>query len=120
MFRSKAQIRLIFEEFFWLSFALQLVRGERMKEPKGTVIEINDVVKKRIADILPFKLTEAQRRVVRQIFGDMTSDAPMKRLIQGDAAAARRSSAFIAMFAAAENGYQAALMPRPNTRRQHA
>jgi ATP-dependent DNA helicase RecG len=121
MFRSMAQIRLIFEEFFWLSFALQLVRGERMKEPKGTVIEINDVVKKRIADILPFKLTEAQRRVVRQIFGDMTSDAPMNRLIQGDVGSGKTIVAFIAMFAAAENGYQAALMaPTEILAEQHA
>jgi ATP-dependent DNA helicase RecG len=121
MFRSRAQTRLIFEEFFWLSFALQLVRGERMKEPKGTVIEINDVVKKRIAEILPFKLTDAQRRVVRQIFGDMTSDAPMNRLIQGDVGSGKTIVAFIAMFAAAENGYQAALMaPTEILAEQHA
>lgn len=121
IFRSKAQIRLIFEEFFWLSFALQLVRGERMKEPKGTVIEISDVVKNRIATMLEFRLTEAQRRVVRQIFGDMTSDAPMNRLIQGDVGSGKTIVAFIAMFAAAENGYQAALMaPTEILAEQHA
>lgn len=109
-FRSDAHRRLIYEEFFWLSFALQLVRGERKKEPKGSVIEINETVKKRIAELLPFKLTEAQRRVVKQIFGDMTSDAPMNRLIQGDVGSGKTIVAFIAMFAAAENGYQTALM----------
>ena len=89
-FRSDAHRRLIYEEFFWLSFALQLVRGERKKEPKGAVIEINETVKKRIAGLLPFKLTEAQRRVVKQIFADMTSDAPMNRLIRATSEAARR------------------------------
>jgi ATP-dependent DNA helicase RecG len=110
MFRSDAQRRLIFEEFFWLSVALQIVRGERQKEPKGTVIEINEVVKNRIADLLPFNLTDAQRRVVKQIFADMGSDHPMNRLIQGDVGSGKTIVAFIAMFAAIENGYQAALM----------
>lgn len=110
MFRSPAQQRLIFEEFFWLSFALQLVRGERQKEPKGTVIELNDLVKDRIAKLLPFKLTEAQRRVIKQIFADMRSDAPMNRLIQGDVGSGKTIVAFISMFVAAENGYQAVLM----------
>jgi ATP-dependent DNA helicase RecG len=120
-FRSPAQKRLIFEEFFRLSFALQLVRGDRKKEPKGAVIEINDVVKRRIAELLPFKLTEAQRRVVRQIFADLTSDEPMNRLIQGDVGSGKTVVAFIAMFAAAENGYQAALMaPTEILAEQHA
>ncbi len=110
MFRSPAQQRLIFEEFFWLSFALQLVRGERQKEPKGTVIELNDLVKDRIAKLLPFKLTQAQRRVIKQIFADMRSDAPMNRLIQGDVGSGKTIVAFISMFVAAENGYQAVLM----------
>lgn len=109
-YRSKAQIRLIFEEFFWLTFALQLIRGEKLKEPKGTVIEIPSSTKKRIADILPFKLTGAQRRVVKQIFADMASSEPMNRLIQGDVGSGKTIVAFIAMFVAAENGYQAAMM----------
>lgn len=109
-FRSEAHRRLIYEEFFWLSFALQLVRGERKKEPKGSVIEINETVKKRIAGLLPFTLTDAQRRVVKQIFSDMTSDSPMNRLIQGDVGSGKTIVAFIAMFAAAESGYQSALM----------
>jgi ATP-dependent DNA helicase RecG len=120
-FRSPAQKRLIFEEFFRLSFALQLIRGDRKKEPKGAVIEINDVVKRRITELLPFKLTEAQRRVVRQIFADMTSDEPMNRLIQGDVGSGKTVVAFIAMFVAAENGYQAALMaPTEILAEQHA
>ncbi|MDM7924035.1 MAG: ATP-dependent DNA helicase RecG [Pyrinomonadaceae bacterium] len=109
-FRSDAHRRLIFEEFFWLTFALQLVRGERKKEPKGTVIEISDPLKKRIAGILPFPLTGAQKRVTRAIFDDMSSERPMNRLIQGDVGSGKTIVAFMAMFAAMENGYQAALM----------
>ncbi len=121
MFRSRAHIRLIFEEFFWLSFALQLKRGERRKEPKGTVIEIPETTKTRMADLLPFKLTEAQRRVTKQIFGDMQSDEPMNRLVQGDVGSGKTIVAFLAMFAAMENGYQTALMaPTEILAEQHA
>ncbi|MBX3243491.1 MAG: ATP-dependent DNA helicase RecG [Acidobacteria bacterium] len=120
-FRSDAQKRLIFDEFFWLSFALQVIRGEREKDEKGSVIEIPASTKNRIANILPFKLTEAQRRVVKQIFADMASDAPMNRLIQGDVGSGKTVVAFIAMFVAAENGYQAAMMaPTEILAEQHA
>ncbi|MCY7377356.1 MAG: hypothetical protein LH472_15460, partial [Pyrinomonadaceae bacterium] len=104
--RSKAHLRLIFEEFFWVSFALQLKRGERTKEPKGTIIEINDVIYERMNALLPFTLTGAQERVVKRIFDDMQSDAPMNRLVQGDVGSGKTIVAFLAMFAAMENGYQ--------------
>ncbi len=121
MFRSKAHLRLIFEEFFWVSFALQLKRGERQKEPKGTVIEISNTINDRIEQLLPFKLTSAQDRVIARIFDDMKSDAPMNRLIQGDVGSGKTIVAFLAMFAAMENGYQAALMaPTEILADQHA
>jgi ATP-dependent DNA helicase RecG len=110
MFRSEAHRRLIFEEFFWVSFALQLIRGEREKEPKGTIIEFTENTEKRIEEFLPFELTGAQKKVTREIFDDMRSDAPMNRLIQGDVGSGKTIVAFLAMFAAMENGYQTALM----------
>lgn len=110
MFRSPAQRRMIFDEFFWLSFAMQLLRGERQKEPKGTVIEIGDTTKERLKDLLPFALTKAQKKVIGEILADLRSDAPMNRLIQGDVGSGKTIVAFLAMFAAMENGYQAALM----------
>ena len=120
-FRSKAHRRLIFEEFFWLVFALQLVRGERQKEPKGTVIELPKVILERMKRLAPFDLTDAQRRVIGRILDDMTSDAPMNRLIQGDVGSGKTIVAFMAMFAAIENGYQAALMaPTEILAEQHA
>jgi len=110
MFRSSAHIRLIFEEFFSLSFAMQLIRGERQKEPKGTVIEITDETRTRLKEFLPFSLTGAQKKVIGEIFADLRSDAPMNRLIQGDVGSGKTIVAFLAMFAAMENGYQTAMM----------
>jgi ATP-dependent DNA helicase RecG len=121
MFRSRAHKRIIFEEFFWLSFALQLKRGERQKEPKGTVIELSGHLRERLYEMLPFKLTGAQDRVIRRIFDDMTSDAPMNRLVQGDVGSGKTIVAFMAMMLAVENGYQAALMaPTEILAEQHA
>jgi ATP-dependent DNA helicase RecG len=120
-FRSEAHRRLIFEEFLWLSFGLQLKRGERRKEPKGTVIEIPDETRKRIAQLLPFELTNAQKRVTERILEDLQSEAPMNRLVQGDVGSGKTIVAFIAMFVAMENGYQAALMsPTEILAEQHA
>lgn len=120
-FRSKAHRRLIFEEFFWLVFSLQLIRGERQKETKGPIIELPKVITERMYGIAPFDLTDAQSRVIRKILDDMTSDTPMNRLIQGDVGSGKTIVAFMAMFAAVENGYQAALMaPTEILAEQHA
>jgi ATP-dependent DNA helicase RecG len=119
--RSQAHRRLIFEEFFWVSFALQLKRGERAKEPKGAIVEINETIRERIASVVPFKLTGAQERVIERIFADMTSDAPMNRLVQGDVGSGKTIVALMAMLAAMENGYQTALMaPTEILAEQHA
>lgn len=120
MFRSAAHKRLIFEEFFMLSFAMQLIRGEREKEPKGTVIEITASIRKSLKQVLPFDLTNAQKRVIGEIFDDLKSDAPMNRLIQGDVGSGKTIVAFLAILAAMENGYQAALMaPTETLAQQH-
>jgi ATP-dependent DNA helicase RecG len=121
MARSPAHRRLIFEELFWLSFLLALQRGERLKEPKGTVIEVPRTTKERLLGIMPFELTNAQTRVIKSIFDDMQSDSPMHRLIQGDVGSGKTVVAFSAMFAAMENGYQTALMaPTEILAEQHA
>ncbi len=109
-FRSRAHRRLIFEEFFWVSFALQYQRGVRAKEPKGAEIQIAKETHARIEKLLPFKLTGAQNRIIKEIFSDMESDSPMNRLVQGDVGSGKTIVAFLAMFAAMENGYQVALM----------
>jgi ATP-dependent DNA helicase RecG len=119
--RSPAHRRLIFEDFFWLALGLLLKRGQRIKESKGATIKIDQAMKLRIASVLPFKLTEAQRRVVKEIFKDLQSNAPMNRLLQGDVGSGKTIVALIAMLAAMENGYQAALMaPTEILAEQHA
>ncbi len=121
MFRSPAQRRLIFDEFFWLSFSMLLLRGERLKEPKGTVIEINPSTRQRLLEFLPFKLTTAQKKVVSEIFSDLKSDEPMNRLIQGDVGSGKTIVAFLTAFAVMENGYQVAMMaPTEILAEQHA
>jgi ATP-dependent DNA helicase RecG len=119
--RSPAHLRLIFEDFFWLAFGMLLKRGQRTKEAKGAAVKIDQAMKLRIAAVLPFKLTAAQRRVVIEIFKDMQSDAPMNRLLQGDVGSGKTIVALIAMLAAMENGYQTALMaPTEILAEQHA
>jgi ATP-dependent DNA helicase RecG len=119
--RSPAHLRLIFEEFFWVALALALRRGARVKEKKGAVIEISERVYDSIASVIPFQLTAAQERVVKRIFDDMQSDAPMNRLLQGDVGSGKTIVALQAMLAAMENGYQSALMvPTEILAEQHA
>jgi ATP-dependent DNA helicase RecG len=101
---------MIFEDFFWLTFAIGLKRGKRIQERKEATIRINETVKQAVSSVLPFKLTSAQRKVVVQIFNDMKSSKPMNRLLQGDVGSGKTIVAVIAMIAAIENGYQTALM----------
>jgi ATP-dependent DNA helicase RecG len=108
--RSPAHVRMIFEDFFWLTFAVGLKRGKRIQERKEAMIKIDDTVKRAVSAVLPFKLTSAQRKVVVQIFNDMKSSKPMNRLLQGDVGSGKTIVAVIAMIAAIENGYQTALM----------
>jgi ATP-dependent DNA helicase RecG len=119
--RSQAHRRLIFEDFFWIALGIALKRGRRVKERKGAVIKIDAGVKARIASVLPFKLTNAQRRVVKQIFADVQSEAPMNRLLQGDVGSGKTIVALITMLATMESGYQTALMvPTEILAEQHA
>src|SRR5262249_45265230 len=108
--RSPAHQRLIFEEFFWLAIALGVRRGERIKEPKGALIEINDHVREAVRSILPFHPTAAQKRALKEIVDDMTGDQPMNRLLQGDVGSGKTIVAVQAMVVAVESGYQTALM----------
>src|SRR5262245_6495067 len=119
--RSRAHRRLIFEELFWLALGLSVKRGKRIKESKGANIKIDDGIKKRIASVLPFRLTDAQRRVVKETFRDLRSEAPMNRLLQGDVGSGKTIVALIAMLTAMENDYQSALMvPTEILAEQHA
>lgn len=119
--RSAAHERMIFEDFFWVTFAIGLKRGQRIKEQKEMPLRIDKTVNARIASVMPFKLTKAQRTVTAQIFNDMKSKAPMNRLLQGDVGSGKTIVAVIAMLAAMENGLQTAMMaPTEILAEQHA
>ncbi len=108
--RSPAHLRLILEEFFLFQLGLarrrQGVRGER----KGIAFQITDRTREAVKRILPFHLTEAQKRVLREIAEDMKSPHPMNRLVQGDVGSGKTMVAVLSMVIAAENGCQAAFM----------
>jgi len=120
-FRSAPHRRLIFEEFFWLALAMAIRRQGREQSPKGTVIELNDRVREAVRQILPFKPTSAQKRVLLDIVTDMSSQRPMNRLLQGDVGSGKTVVAVQAAVVAIENGYQAAIMvPTEILAEQHA
>lgn len=108
-FRSPAQARLIFEEFFSVGVALALKR-QRQKWLPGIELKITDATRQAVKRILPFHPTQAQKRVIKEIAGDMTSPHPMSRLLQGDVGSGKTIIALQAAVIAIENGYQAAVM----------
>jgi len=121
MATSAAHRRIIYEEFFWVALALAARRGEREMAVKGPCFETNERVRDAVRSILPFKPTAAQKRVLREIVGDMTSRRPMNRLLQGDVGSGKTIVAVQAMVVAVENGYQTALMvPTELLAEQHA
>ncbi|HEX3252807.1 MAG TPA: ATP-dependent DNA helicase RecG, partial [Pyrinomonadaceae bacterium] len=119
--KSEPHRRMIFEDFFWVTFAIGVKRGQRVKEIKETPLRVDKMVQNHIASVLPFKLTRAQRKVTAQIFNDMKSRSPMNRLLQGDVGSGKTIVAVIAMIAAMENDLQTALMaPTEILAEQHA
>jgi ATP-dependent DNA helicase RecG len=108
--RSPAHLRLILEEFFLFQLGLALRRQSLRGRPKGTLFEITDRTREAVKRILPFPLTAAQKRVLREIADDMRSPHPMNRLVQGDVGAGKTLVALLAMVVALENGAQAAFM----------
>lgn len=108
-FRSPAQFRLIFEEFFWLECGLALKRA-KARQAAGIEFQLTDTIRDRIKQMLPFKPTAAQKRVLREIAEDMASPRPMHRLLQGDVGSGKTLVAAEAAIIAIENGYQVALL----------
>ncbi len=102
--------RLIFEEFFTMQLGLALKRQGVKVENKGIKYKVTDELRKKLASILPFKLTNAQRRVLKEIGEDLKSDHPMNRLLQGDVGCGKTIVALLTMMVAIENKFQAALM----------
>ncbi len=108
-FRSPAQYRLIFEEFFWLECGLELKRAKARVYP-GTAFELSSRVREQILKMLPFKPTGAQKRVLKEIADAMAQPHPMYRLLQGDVGSGKTLVAAEAAIIAIENGYQVAVL----------
>jgi len=107
--RTPAHRRLIFEEFFYLELGLELKR-RKLRNRIGTTFTTDDNVRKALKQVLPFKPTTAQKRVLGEIVTDMRSTKPMRRLLQGDVGSGKTIVALQAALVAIENGYQAAMM----------
>lgn len=108
---SKAQYRLKFEELFYIQLQLitkNLIRKHRIRgfnfDKVGSYF--NDFYKNH----LPFKLTTAQKRVIKEIRNDLGSNAQMNRLLQGDVGSGKTIVALMAVLLALDNGYQACIM----------
>jgi ATP-dependent DNA helicase RecG len=107
--RTPAHRRLIFEELFFLEVGLELKRRNLRAQP-GISFAITDRVREALKRVLPFHPTAAQKRVLKEIAGDMQRPSPMRRLLQGDVGSGKTIVALEAAIIAIENGYQAALM----------
>jgi len=108
-FRSLAHYRLIFEEFFWLECGLELKRSKARLQP-GIAFALTDRVRERVKEMLPFRPTGAQKRVLSEIAQDMAEPHPMYRLLQGDVGSGKTLVAAEAAIIAIENGYQVAVL----------
>ncbi|HEX6988549.1 MAG TPA: ATP-dependent DNA helicase RecG [Bacillota bacterium] len=118
---SAARRRLAFEELFLLQAALLLVRRRYVEDVRGIVQRPDAQALQRFYDGLPFRLTRAQRRVVSDVLSDMAAPRPMHRLVQGDVGSGKTVVAAAAIFNAACNGHQAAMMaPTEILAEQHA
>jgi ATP-dependent DNA helicase RecG len=101
--------RLIFEELFFLE--LQIVRGkEELSRRTGHAMTLDRDFLRRVGKLLPFTLTEAQKRVMREIAADLAGDRPMNRLLQGDVGCGKTIVALLTALIVIANGFQAAIM----------
>ncbi len=107
----RAQKRLKFEEFFFLQLHLLKLKKTRIQKSKGYALEnlgdgFNDFYKKH----LPFELTNAQKRVLKEIRNDVRNPQQMNRLLQGDVGSGKTLVALLSMLMAVDNKYQTCLM----------
>jgi ATP-dependent DNA helicase RecG len=109
-FRTPAQRRLIFEDFFVFQTGLALRRQQNADVRKALVSTVDDRVRQAARAILPFKLTDGQRQALAEIVADMQKPWPMQRLLQGDVGAGKTIVAVLAALVAMENGFQVAFM----------
>ena len=103
--------RLKFEELFFAQLRLALIRGKRHRYSKGFVFDkVGDFFHSFYETHLPFPLTNAQKRVVKEIRQDTARGVQMNRLLQGDVGSGKTIVALLSMLIAADNGFQSCIM----------
>lgn len=106
---NKARERLVFEELLTMQLALLKLKNNYENDINGIQFS-KDAKMSDVINMLPFKLTKAQLRVLEEIDSDMESDKPMNRLLQGDVGSGKTVVAMIAAYKAVKSGYQATIM----------
>ncbi len=109
-FRSPYHKRMIFEEFFVLETLLAVTRQGRSQQVRGISFQVETPLEKQLLSSLPFALTAAQKRTIREIKKDMARPVQMSRLLQGDVGCGKTIVAATAAGIALDNGYQVAVM----------
>lgn len=108
---ANAQFRLKFEELFYIQLNILRYASDQRRKYRGYMFQhIGDVFNSFFYHHLPFSLTNAQKRVIREIRGDMSSGKQMNRLLQGDVGSGKTLVALMSMLIAIDNGYQACIM----------
>ncbi|WP_086478266.1 MULTISPECIES: ATP-dependent DNA helicase RecG [Arenibacter] len=108
---GKAQFRLKFEELFYIQLQLIAKNLSHKKRIKGfTFDKVGTLFNEFYKNHLPFDLTNAQKRVIKEIRADLGSNAQMNRLLQGDVGSGKTIVALMTMLLAIDNGFQACLM----------
>ena len=107
---SVARRRLVFDEFFYLQLGFLQRRQLQKQAHNSAVLAPTGKLIDQFNQLLPFELTGAQKRVISDILKDLQSSTPMNRLVQGDVGSGKTVVAVIAILAAIQSGYQAALM----------
>ena len=107
----KAQFRLKFEELFYVQLNILRYAKDRQRKFRGLLFErVGEVFNTFYSQNLPFQLTGAQKRVIKEIRKDMGSGRQMNRLLQGDVGSGKTLVALMSMLIALDNGYQACMM----------
>ena len=108
---ERARVRLKFEELFYVQLNILRYASDQRRKYRGYVFNhVGETFNTFYRDYLPFQLTEAQKRVIREIRKDMGSGRHMNRLLQGDVGSGKTLVALMSMLIAIDNGYQACIM----------
>jgi ATP-dependent DNA helicase RecG len=107
---QKAKFRLKFEEFFFMQLRLLMQKQIRLEKFKGQLFNKTDLLTRFYQEHLPFDLTNAQKKVIKEIFADLKSGKQMSRLLQGDVGSGKTIVAFLTALVAIDSGAQVALM----------